>query len=50
MIPIKDAKIFKRGSKNNPSYGIELPKHHIKEGRIDPEKKVNYNLEQENDE
>ena len=46
-IPIRDAKIFKRGSKDNPSYGIELPKHHVTEGRLDPEKRVNYEIEQE---
>ena len=46
-IPVRHVKIFKRGSKDNPSYGIELPKRFIQSGKIDTNKLVNYDLEQE---
>ena len=38
--------ITKRGSKDNPSYGIMIPKHHFLEGRLDPNKLVNCHIEQ----
>ena len=43
---ISHARIFKRGNKSNPSYGVEIPKRHITSGEIDPEKPANLEIEQ----